>query len=157
MLAAMDRVRGELFAATGREPTLELLAKKLGTSVAETKALRAVARHPLSLQEPMGDDAERPLEEAINDTSADSPGESADQLLLRERIAEVLRSLTQREREVIELRFGLKDGKARTLDEVARCYGITRERIRQIEARSLLKLRQPLRSQRLAGFSDQQK
>jgi len=157
MLAAMDRVRGELFAATGREPTLELLAKKLGTSVAETKALRAVARHPLSLQEPMGDDAERPLEEAINDTSADSPGDNADQLLLRERIAEVLRSLTQREREVIELRFGLKDGKARTLDEVARCYGITRERIRQIEARSLLKLRQPLRSQRLAGFSDQQK
>ena len=157
MLAAMDRVRGELFAASGREPTLELLAKKLGTSLAETKALRAVARHPLSLQEPMGDDAERPLEEAINDTSADSPGENADQLLLRERIGEVLRSLTQREREVIELRFGLKDGKARTLDEVARCYGITRERIRQIEARSLLKLRQPLRSQRLEGFTDQSK
>ena len=66
----------------------------------------------------------------------------------------MLRSLTQREREVIELRFGLKDGKARTLDEVARCYGITRERIRQIEARSLLKLRQPLRSQRLEGFTD---
>ncbi|MCI0684379.1 MAG: sigma-70 family RNA polymerase sigma factor [Gemmataceae bacterium] len=154
MLAAMDRVRGELFAASGREPTLELLAKKLGTSVAEAKALRAVARHPLSLQEPMGDDAERPLEEAINDTSADNPGENADQLLLRERIGEVLRSLTQREREVIELRFGLKDGKARTLDEVARCYGITRERIRQIEARSLLKLRQPLRSQRLEGFTD---
>jgi len=157
MLAAMDRVRGELFAASGREPTLELLAKKLGTSLAETKALRAVARHPLSLQEPMGDDAERPLEEAINDASADSPGESADQLLLRERIGEVLRSLTQREREVIELRFGLKDGKARTLDEVARCYGITRERIRQIEARSLLKLRQPLRSQRLEGFTDKTK
>lgn len=154
MLAAMDRVRGELFAASGREPTLELLAKKLGTSVSETKALRAVARHPLSLQEPMGDDAERPLEEAINDTSAESPGDNADQLLLRERIGEVLRSLTQREREVIELRFGLKDGKARTLDEVARCYGITRERIRQIEARSLIKLRQPLRSQRLEGFTD---
>ena len=154
MLAAMDRVRGELFAASGREPTLELLAKKLGTSLAETKALRAVARHPLSLQEPMGDDAERPLEEAINDASAESPGENADALLLRERIGEVLRSLTQREREVIELRFGLKDGKARTLDEVARCYGITRERIRQIEARSLIKLRQPLRSQRLEGFTD---
>ena len=154
MLAAMDRVRGELFAASGREPTLELLAKKLGTTVAETKALRAVARHPLSLQEPMGDDAERPLEEAINDTSAQNPGENADHLLLRERIGEVLRSLTQREREVIELRFGLKDGKARTLDEVARCYGITRERIRQIEARSLLKLRQPLRSARLEGFTD---
>jgi RNA polymerase primary sigma factor len=154
MLAAMDRVRGELFAECGREPSVELLAKKLGISVPETKALRAVARHPLSLQEPMGDDAERPLEEAINDPGAESPGENADQHLLRERIGEVLRSLTQREREVIELRFGLKDGKSRTLDEVARCYGITRERIRQIEARSLLKLRQPLRSQRLAGFTD---
>ena len=72
------------------------------------------------------------------------------QHLLRDRISEVLRSLTQREREVIELRFGLRDGQPRTLDEVARCYGITRERIRQIEARGLVKLRQPLRSQRLA-------
>jgi RNA polymerase primary sigma factor len=76
-----------------------------------------------------------------------------DQHLLRERIGEVLRSLTPREREVIELRFGLRDGHPRTLDEVARCYGITRERIRQIEARGLLKLRQPVRSQRLEGFA----
>ena len=87
---------------------------------------------------------ERPLEEVINDPSAENPGENVDQTLLRERIGEVLRSLTPREREVIEMRFGLKDGQPRTLDEVARCYGITRERIRQIEARSLLKLRQPL-------------
>ena len=74
--------------------------------------------------------------------------------LLRERIGEVLRSLTPREREVIELRFGLRDGQPRTLEEVARAYGITRERIRQIEARGLLKLRQPLRSQRLAEFAE---
>jgi RNA polymerase primary sigma factor len=156
MLAAMERVRGELVVQTGREPTIELIAKKLDIGVEEAKALRAVARHPISLQEPMGDEAERPLEEVINDPSAGNPGENADQLLLKERIGEVLRSLTQREREVIELRFGLKDGKSRTLDEVARCYGITRERIRQIEARSLLKLRQPLRSHRLAGFNDEE-
>ena len=155
MLAAMERVRGELLGATGRDPTLEDLAMALGISADEVRSLRAVSRVPLSLQEPMGDDTERPLEEVINDPSAENPGENVDQTLLKERIAEVLRSLTPREREVIEMRFGLKDGQPRTLDEVARCYGITRERIRQIEARSLLKLRQPTRSKRLAGFTEQ--
>jgi RNA polymerase primary sigma factor len=154
MLAAMERVRGELLGRTGREPTLEDLAKALGITPDECRSLRAVSRVPLSLQEPMGEDTERPLEEVINDPSAENPGENVDQTLLKERIAEVLRSLTPREREVIEMRFGLKDGTPRTLDEVARCYGITRERIRQIEARSLLKLRQPTRSKRLAGFTE---
>src|SRR5476649_1149115 len=126
----------------------------LGTSAEEAKSLRAVARQPLSLHEPMGDDAERALSEFLDDRHVVSPGDNVDATLLKERIAEVLRSLTPREREVIELRFGLKDGQPRTLDEVAKCYGITRERIRQIEARSLVKLRQPLRSQRLAGFAE---
>ena len=90
------------------------------------------------------------MQDFLDDPGATNPGQAVDQHLLRERIAEVLRSLTPREREVIELRFGLRDGQPRTLDEVARAYGITRERIRQIEARGLLKLRQPLRSQRLA-------
>src|SRR5207302_8707974 len=111
-------------------------------------------RQPSSLHEPMGDEAERALSEFIDDRSVINPGDNVDQTLLKERIAEVLRSLTPREREVIELRFGLKDGQPRTLDEVAKCYGITRERIRQIEARSLLKLRQPTRSKRLAGFTE---
>ena len=90
----------------------------------------------------------------MGDPSASSPGQAVDHHLLRERIAEVLRSLAPREREVIELRFGLRDGHPRTLDEVARTYGITRERIRQIEARGLLKLRQPNRSERLVEFAD---
>jgi len=154
MLAAMERVRGELIGRTGRDPNVEDLAAALGISTEETKALRAVSRMPLSLQEPMGDETERPLEEVINDPRAENPGENVDQTLLRDRIAEVLRSLTPREREVVELRFGLKDGQPRTLDEVARCYGITRERIRQIEARSLIKLRQPTRSKRLEGFTE---
>jgi RNA polymerase primary sigma factor len=153
-LAAIDRVRGELLAETGREPSVEEIASILGTSVEETRSLRAVSRHPVSIHEPLGDDAERALGEFLDDPSAANPGLDADQHLLKERIAEVLRSLTPREREVIELRFGLKDGQPRTLDEVAKCYGITRERIRQIEARSLLKLRQPVRSQRLAGFAE---
>ena len=153
VLAAIDRVRGELFGETGREPTVEEIAKILGTTVEETRSLRAVSRHPVSIHEPMGDEAERDLGEFLGDPSAVNPGTDADQHLLKERIAEVLRSLTPREREVIELRFGLKDGQPRTLDEVAKCYGITRERIRQIEARSLVKLRQPVRSQRLESFA----
>jgi RNA polymerase primary sigma factor len=116
--------------------------------------LRVVGRHPVSLHEPLGGDGERALEDFLGDSDASNPGQSVDQHLLKERIGEVLRSLTPREREVIELRFGLRDGHPRTLDEVARSYGITRERIRQIEARGLLKLRQPNRSQRLVAFAE---
>ncbi len=153
-LAAVERIRGELSAKEGREPTVEEIAAVLGVSAEETHSLRVVARHPVSLHEPMGGDGERALEDFLDDPSATNPGMAVDQHLLRDRIAEVLRSLTPREREVIELRFGLRDGQPRTLEEVARTYGITRERIRQIEARGLLKLRQPVRSQRLVEFAE---
>ncbi len=153
-LAAIERVRGELVAKHGREPTIEEIAATLGVTADEARSLRAVARHPISLQEPLGNDAERSLGDFLDDPNALHPGRTADHHLLQERIAEVLRSLTPREREVIELRFGLRDGQPRTLDEVAKCYGITRERIRQIEARGLIKLRQPVRSQRLQGFAE---
>jgi RNA polymerase primary sigma factor len=153
-LAAVERVRGELSIQHGREPTVEEIATVLGVTAEETQSLRVVARHPVSLHEPLGGDGERALEDFLDDPDATNPGQQVDQHLLRERIAEVLRSLTPREREVIELRFGLRDGQPRTLEEVARAYGITRERIRQIEARGLLKLRQPLRSQRLAEFAE---
>src|SRR5262245_33959275 len=153
-LAAVERVRGELSIQQGREPTVEEIAARLNVTPEETQALRVVARHPVSLHEPLGGDGERALEDFLDDPDATNPGKAVDQHLLRERIAEVLRSLTPREREVIELRFGLRDGQPRTLEEVAKAYGITRERIRQIEARGLLKLRQPLRSQRLAEFAE---
>jgi RNA polymerase primary sigma factor len=153
-LAAMERIRGELAIEHGREPTVEEIADSLGVSAEETRSLRVVARHPVSLHEPLGGEGERALGDFLDDPTAANPGQEVDQNLLRERISEVLRSLTPREREVIELRFGLKDGHPRTLDEVAKCYGITRERIRQIEARGLIKLRQPIRSQRLAGFAE---
>ncbi|HEX4590300.1 MAG TPA: sigma-70 family RNA polymerase sigma factor [Gemmataceae bacterium] len=155
MLAAIERVRGELSVATGKEPTVEEIAAVLGVKADETRSLRVVGRHPVSLHEPVGGEGERALEDFLSDHGAVSPGQTVDQRLLRERVGEVLRSLAPREREVIELRFGLKDGHPRTLDEVAKVYGITRERIRQIEARGLLKLRQPLRSQRLAEFADE--
>jgi len=153
-LARVERTRGELLVQQGREPTVEEIAAALGVTAEETQSLRVVARHPVSLHEPLGGDGERALEDFLDDPDAANPGKAVDQHLLRERIAEVLRSLTPREREVIELRFGLRDGQPRTLEEVARAYGITRERIRQIEARGLLKLRQPLRSQRLAEFAE---
>ena len=153
-LAAIERVRGELAVANGKEPTVEEIAAVLGVTPEETQSLRVVSRHPVSLHEPLGGDGERALEDFLNDPDATSPGREVDHHLLRDRIAEVLRSLTPREREVIELRFGLRDGHPRTLEEVARTYGITRERIRQIEARGLLKLRQPVRSQRLVEFAE---
>lgn len=156
-LAALERVRGELVVQHGREPSVEEIAAILGVTPEETRSLRAVAKHPISLHEPLTGDAERALSDFLDDRTAENPGQTVDQHLLRERIAEVLRSLTPREREVIELRFGLRDGQPRTLDEVAKCYGITRERIRQIEARSLVKLRQPVRSQRLVSFAETEK
>jgi RNA polymerase primary sigma factor len=152
-LAAIERVRGELSVAQGREPSVEEIAAVLGVTEEETRSLRVVGRHPVSLNEAIGGDGERALEDFLGDPGAVNPGQMADLHLLRERMAEVLRSLTQREREVIELRFGLRDGHPHTLDEVAKVYGITRERIRQIEARGLLKLRQPTRSKRLAEFA----
>src|SRR5437773_9721707 len=153
-LANIERIRGELSIQHGREPTIEEIAASLGVSAEETRSLRVVSRHPISLHEPLGGDGERALGDFLDDPGATNPGRTVDQHLLRERIGEVLRSLTPRAREVIELRFGLRDGQPRTLEEVAKTYGITRERIRQIEARGLLKLRQPLRSQRLAEFAE---
>jgi RNA polymerase primary sigma factor len=153
-LAAIERVRGELSVAQGKEPSVEQIAAALGVTAEETRSLRVVGRHPVSLNDAIGGDGERALEDFLSDPSAVNPGQLADLHLLRERMTEVLRSLAPREREVIELRFGLRDGHPRTLDEVAKVYGITRERIRQIEARGLLKLRQPLRSKRLAEFAE---
>jgi len=153
-LSAIERVRGEISVATGRDPSIEEISAILGVKPSDTKSLRIVGRHPLSLHEPVGGDGERAIEDFLSDRSTVNPGQHVDQHLLRERIVEVLRSLAPREREVIELRFGLHDGHPRTLDEVARVYGITRERIRQIEARGLTKLRQPLRSSRLEDFQE---
>jgi RNA polymerase primary sigma factor len=156
LMAKAEKLRGELTAATGREPTNEELAESLDVKVEDVRSLRVVGRAPVSLNDAIGGDGERALEDFLSDAHAVSPGDDADFGLLRERLAEVLRSLAPREREVIELRYGLKDGTPRTLDEVARQYGITRERIRQIEARGLLKLRQPNRAERLEEFADEE-
>lgn len=155
LMAKMERKRGEMTAANGREPSLEDLAKAMGVKTEEAKSLRAVGKQPVSLHEPVGGDGERAIEDFLSHAATqEANGDQVDARLLRERIEEVLKSLAPREREVIELRFGLKDGTPKTLDEVARQYGITRERIRQIEARGLGKLRQPTRRDRLDQFVD---
>jgi RNA polymerase primary sigma factor len=155
LMAKLEKGRAALQVALGREPTVAELALSLNVKEDDVRSLRVVGRHPVSLNDAVGGDGERALEDFLSDAHVPNPGEHVDANLLRERVAEVLKSLAPREREVIELRFGLKDGTPKTLDEVARQYGITRERIRQIEARGLLKLRQPGRAGRLEEFADE--
>ena len=152
MLRAIERVRGELMLELGREPEVAEVAAALGITPEQTRALMLVRNEPVSIQEPVGDADSQTLEDFVSDRSTASPGQATDRLLLKERLEEVLRCLAPRDREVIELRYGLKDGQPRSLEEVAQLFGVTRERIRQIEIRGLLRLRDPERSERLAGF-----
>jgi RNA polymerase primary sigma factor len=149
-LATLDRVREELVVLHGREPTLAEMAAASDMSPADVESLQTVARHPISLDETFV--ADTTLQESLSDTRAEDPARLADQHLLKDRIAEVLRCLVPRDREVIELRYGLKDGQTRTLDEIAGVLGVTRERVRQIEARGLSRLRQTESSQLVEGF-----
>jgi RNA polymerase primary sigma factor len=153
MLAAIERVRGELTVRLNREPTSDEIGDVLGISGEEARMLRVFGRQPVSLDEPFGGQ-EADTMEAFLTASTDSAGEALDHQLLKERIAEVLLSLASRDRQVIELRFGLAGGHPRSLDEVAQLFGVTRERIRQIEHRALGKLRQPDRMDHLAEFAD---
>jgi RNA polymerase primary sigma factor len=153
VLRAMDRVRGEILAQRGTEPTLEEIAAALGLAPEEARILQAAGQQTASLDGSLGADQDDiALQDFLGDRGAPDLGREADLRLLRERLDEVLRSLAPRDREVIELRFGLKDGRPRSLDEIAQQLGVTRERVRQIAARGLEKLRQPDRSARLAGF-----
>jgi RNA polymerase primary sigma factor len=153
-LSLIEQVRTELTLRLSRDPSEEDVAAAIGMSVEELRVFTAVGRPPVSLQEAYGEDGEDTWASFLPDQATASPGVSADQHLLKDRIAEVLRSLPQRDRDVLELRFGLRDGHARTLEEVARVLGVTRERIRQIEARALVKLRSPERAGQLAGFAE---
>jgi RNA polymerase primary sigma factor len=154
LLGAIERVRGELLAEQGHEPTLEEIAAVLKIKPEEASALRVAGRHALSLNEAFEGNEEHTMQDFLGDVHAANPGQVADQHLLKERLAEVLSSLAPRDREVIELRYGLRDGRPRSLDEVAGMFGVTRERIRQLESRGLSKLREDDRRHRLAGFMD---
>ncbi|HHY98047.1 MAG TPA: RNA polymerase sigma factor RpoD [Firmicutes bacterium] len=146
------RVQRQLLQELGREPTPEEIAAEMGISADRVREITKVAQEPVSLETPIGEEEDSHLGDFIEDEDAPAPAEAASHLLLREQLEGVLDSLTPREERVLRLRFGLDDGRSRTLEEVGQVFGVTRERIRQIEAKALRKLRHPSRSKKLKDF-----
>jgi RNA polymerase primary sigma factor len=146
------RVQKQLVQEYGREPTPDEIAEEIHLPVERVRAVLKMAQQPISLQAPVGDSDDTSFGDFIEDKSAENPMEEAGFSMLKDKINEVLDTLTEREREVLEQRFGLKDGYSRTLEEVGRQFQVTRERIRQIEAKALRKMRHPTRIRKLEGF-----
>lgn len=146
------RVSRQLLQELGREPLPEEIAKEMDTSVDRVREIMKIAQEPVSLETPIGEEEDSHLGDFIEDHDAPAPADAASFTLLREQLEEVLETLTIREKRVLELRFGLEDGRSRTLEEVGQHFGVTRERIRQIEAKALRKLRHPSRSKKLKDF-----
>ena len=148
------RVSRQLLQELGREATTEEIASKMNMSVEKVRDIMKLAQEPVSLETPIGEEEDSHLGDFIPDDDAPAPAEAASYTLLREQLCEVLHTLTPREEHVLKLRFGLEDGRTRTLEEVGKVFNITRERIRQIEAKALRKLRHPSRSKRLRDYLD---
>ncbi len=146
------RAQKQLTQEMGREPTPEELADEMHMPVARIHALLKMAQQPVSLHAPVGDDGDVSVGDFIEDKSAENPSDVTSYSLLREKLSDVLTTLTERERKILEMRFGLLDGYERTLEEIGKMYNVTRERIRQIEAKALRKLRHPTRVRHLQGF-----
>lgn len=142
----LNRISRQLLQEKGREATNEELAKAMGVSVGKIREVKKIAQDPISLETPIGEKEDSHLGDFIEDHEAVAPDDAAGSILLREQIEELLQGLTERERQVLELRFGLKDGKTRTLEEVGRYFDVTRERIRQIEGKALQKLKKSARN-----------
>ena len=148
------RVSRQLVQELGREPTPEELAKGLNMSVEKVREISKISQEPVSLETPIGEEEDSHLGDFIPDDDAPAPSEAASYVLLKEQLVDVLKTLTPREAKVLKLRFGLIDGRQRTLEEVGKEFNVTRERIRQIEAKALRKLRHPSRSKKLKDFLD---
>ena len=148
------RVTRQLLQEYGRDPQPDEIAKEMGISEEKVREIIKIAQEPVSLETPIGEEEDSPLGDFIPDDEAPAPEESAAITILKEQLTEVLDTLTPREEKVLRLRFGLDDGRARTLEEVGREFNVTRERIRQIEAKALRKLRHPSRSKKLRDFLD---
>ena len=146
------RISRGLLQELGRDPRPEEIAKEMGISVTRVHEIMKIAQEPVSLETPIGEEEDSHLGDFIEDEAAPAPAEAASFMLLREQLEEVLETLTDREKNVLRLRFGLEDGRSRTLEEVGQSFGVTRERIRQIEAKALRKLRHPSRSKVLRDF-----
>jgi len=148
------RVSRQLLQELGRDPLPEEIAKEMGLSLEKVREIQKIAQEPVSLETPIGEEEDSHLGDFIPDDDAPAPAEAASFTLLKEQLVEVLSTLTSREEKVLRLRFGLDDGRARTLEEVGKEFQVTRERIRQIEAKALRKLRHPSRSKKLKDYLD---
>ncbi|OUM97782.1 MAG: RNA polymerase sigma factor RpoD [Firmicutes bacterium ZCTH02-B6] len=146
------RVSRQLLQELGREPTPAEIAERMGLPEDRVREILKIAQEPVSLETPIGEEEDSHLGDFIEDQEAPAPAEAASYLMLKEQLEDVLDTLTPREEKVLRLRFGLDDGRARTLEEVGQVFGVTRERIRQIEAKALRKLRHPSRSKKLKDF-----
>ena len=148
----VSRTSRQLLQELGREATTDEIAEKLGMTADKVREILKIAQDPVSLETPIGEEEDSHLGDFVEDSDSPAPSDSASYSLLREQLCNVLRTLTPREEQVIKLRFGLEDGRPRTLEEVGRQFQITRERIRQIEAKALRKLRHPSRSKTLKDY-----
>ncbi len=146
------RVSRQLLQSLGRDPSPDEIAKEMGITVERVHEISKIAQEPVSLETPIGEEEDSHLGDFIEDHEAPAPIDAAFFVLLKEQLEDVLKTLTPREEKVLRLRFGLDDGRARTLEEVGQSFGVTRERIRQIEAKALRKLRHPSRSKKLKDF-----
>ncbi|HYL16229.1 MAG TPA: RNA polymerase sigma factor RpoD, partial [Terriglobales bacterium] len=147
------RTSGQLVQELGREPTSAEIAKRMDIPAAKVRKVRKLAQVPISLETPVGEEGDSHLGDLIENRAVISPAEAAINVNLKEQIAHVLHTLTPREEKIMKMRFGLEDGSEHTLEEVGRSFAVTRERIRQIEAKALRKLRHPSRSHKLNAFS----
>ncbi len=146
------KVSRQLLQELGREPTPEEIANEMGIEEEKVREIMKIAQEPVSLETPIGEEEDSHLGDFIEDQDVLAPSDAASYMLLKEQLEDVLETLTERERKVLRLRFGLDDGRARTLEEVGQVFGVTRERIRQIEAKALRKLRHPSRSKKLKDY-----
>jgi len=153
-MSKLRKVSKRLLQEKGREPTIEETAEAAGVSLEETRRVLKISRHPISLDRPVGESEDSYFGDFIEDESTESPVHTATQEMLKDKIDVVLKTLTYREREIIKLRYGLGDGYTYTLEEVGRIFKVTRERVRQIEAKAVRKLQHPVRSKQLKGFLD---
>lgn len=151
----LTRISRQLLQELGRAPTPEEIAEEMDLPVERVREIMKIAQEPVSLETPIGEEEDSHLGDFIEDQEATAPAEAAAFTMLQEQLGQVLESLTPREQEVLKLRFGLEDGRGRTLEEVGQVFGVTRERIRQIEAKALRKLRHPSRSKKLKDFLEQ--
>ncbi len=157
MIETMSRLRNvsrELLQELGREATLEEIAKRVKMPLSEVRRVMKISRHPISLDRPVGEGEDSYFGDFIPDEAAENPISTASNEMLKDRIEQVLKSLTYREREIIKLRYGIGDGYTYTLEEVGKIFKVTRERVRQVEAKAIRKLQHPVRSRKLEGFLD---